>query len=154
MGKNKDNAGFTIIELVIVMILIAIISVVGIVSLKAPSDTAIELAARKVSYDIGYVRERAMTTAKSHKIYINTPDRFRAGFGNYTLIINPENQTPFDINLSTKYTGVAFFKNYSVKFDALGVGRFGNVTSIVLTAAGKTKAVKIVPQTGKVYVKD
>lgn len=144
--------GFTIIELVLILIILAIISAIGIVAIKAPSDTSIELAARKVAYDIGFVRERAMTSSKMHKIYINTPDRFRAGFGNFTLVTNPENNLPFDINISKNYAGISFFKNYSVKFDPLGVGKFSNATSIVLQSSGKIKTIKIIPTTGKVYV--
>lgn len=154
MAKTVEySTGFTLIELVIVMIIIAVLSVVGIMLIIDTGDTSIDLATKKVSFDIGYVRERAMTTSKTHKIYINTPDRFRAGFGNFTLITNPENNNPFDINLSQNYGGVVFFKNYSVKFDSLGIGRFSNVTSIILTTGARSKTIKIIPQSGKVYVK-
>ncbi len=144
--------GFTLIEFVLILIIIAIISVVIITSLRQPQDTAVELAAKKVANDIIYVRERAMASSKTHKIYINTPDRFRAGFGNYTLITNPDNNSPFDINISRSYPNVSFFRNYSVRFDPLGIGRFNTMTSIELRAGTKSKIIKITPLTGRVYV--
>lgn len=144
--------GFTLIELIMILLVVAVISAVAIMGIKAPSDTNIELAAKKVFYDIGYVRERAMATAKTHKMYLNTPDRVRAGFANYTLIINPENNTAFDMNLTKNYPGVSFFKNYSVGFDSLGRGGFKTQTSIQLSAETKKKFIKIIPATGRVYV--
>ncbi len=144
--------GFTLIEFVLILIIIAIISVVIITSLRQPQDTAVELAAKKVANDIIYVRERAMASSKTHKIYINTPDRFRAGFGNYTLITNPDSNSPFDINISRSYPNVSFFRNYSVRFDPLGIGRFNTMTSIELRAGTKSKIIKITPLTGRVYV--
>lgn len=144
--------GFSIIEFILIIIIVSIISLVGIMAIKSPSDTVIDLAARKVAYDMGFIRERAMASSKTHKIYINIPDRFRAGFGNYTLITNPENNSPFDLRISKNYPGVTFFKNYSVQFDPLGRGKFVNVTSITLESASKSKNIKIVPYTGKIYV--
>lgn len=144
--------GFTLIEFVLILIIISIISVIVITSLREPQDTNIELAAKKVANDIIYVRERAITSSKTHKIYLNTPDRFRAGFGNYTLITNPDNNSPFDINISRSYSNVSFFRNYSVRFDPLGIGRFNTMTSIELRAGTKSKIIKITPLTGRVYV--
>ncbi len=146
------NCGFSLIELIIVMITIAIISVIGMVALKAPGDTALELAAKKVAYDISYARERAMMTSKKLKVYVNTPDRLRIGFGNYTLIKNPDDNSSFDTYISKKYPGVVFFNNYSVKFDAMGKNSFTQVTSIILQSGGKTKIIKITSATGRVYV--
>lgn len=144
---------FTLIEVVIIFVVVAILTVVGLVSIKFSSDDTAELAAKKVFFDISYVREKSMLSTRSHKIYINTPDRFRAGYGNYTLIINPENNSLFDINLSKNYPGTSFFKNYSLLFDSIGRNVYGNITSIVLISSAKTKYIKIEPTTGRVYVK-
>lgn len=153
MGDGKYHSkGFTIIELVMVLLIAAVLSVVAVTVIMDTGSNVIDLAARKLAYDIGYVRNRAMTSSKPHKIYLNTPDRFSAGFGNYTLITNPDDNTNFDYNLSTRYSGVSFFRNYSAKFDSLGMQKFNGMTSITLTAGTKTKAIKIVPNTGRVYV--
>lgn len=151
--KRFKKGGFSLIEFILIMIVVAIIATISVGILKSPSDTAIILAAKKVSYDISYARERAMVTLKEHKIYINTPDRLRIGYTNYTLINNPDDLKPFDINISNKYGGVSFFKNYSIKFDKLGRNVYKNVTSVVLISSGKQKIIGIVPNTGRVYVK-
>lgn len=144
-------AGFTLIEFVIVSIIIGIISVTLISYFTSADYAVLDFAAKKVSLDLSYGRQRAMVTMKPHKIYINMPDRLRIGFGNYTLITNPDNLTLYDIRLSKDYPGVSFFNNYSIFFDSLGRNKYMNVTSIRLSLGSKTKAIKIISETGKIY---
>ncbi len=144
--------GFTVIEFIIISILVAIISIVLVRSFSSPVDTALNLAAKKVYFDLSYARERAMMTSKRHKVYINTPDRIRVGFANYSLIINPEDNRPFDINISKVYSDVSFFKNYSVRFDALGRNEFKTQSSIKIISGSRSKFIKIVSETGNIYV--
>jgi len=145
--------GFTLIELIMILLIAAVVSALAMMSAKNPSDINLELAAKKVYYDIGYVREKAMAAAKTHRIYLNTPDRVRAGFANYTLITNPENQKALDYFLGSSYPGVSVLRNYSVAFDSLGRSNiFKTQTSIQLSAGTKKKYIKIIPETGRVYV--
>lgn len=151
--KMFKKDGFSLVEFILIMIIVAVITTLSVGLLKSPSDTALILATKKVAYDISYARERAMVASKEHKVYINTPDRLRIGYKNYTLIYNPDDLQPFDINISSKYGGVSFFNNYSIKFDSFGRNAYKNVTSVVLTASGKQKVIGILPNSGRVYVK-
>ncbi|MCX7991708.1 MAG: prepilin-type N-terminal cleavage/methylation domain-containing protein [Proteobacteria bacterium] len=146
------NTGFTLIEFVIVSIIIAIISSALITYFKSPTENTLDLAVKKVAYDLGYARQRALNTSRTHRVYINTPDRLRIGFANYTIIQNPDDLTNFDINISKKYPGVSFFKNYSVRFDPLGRNLYKNVTSILLLHSGKSKRIRIISDTGSINV--
>lgn len=150
--KTRNDNGFTLIEFVIVSLIIAIITAGLVRSFLDTSTHALEIAVKKVVNDLSFVRMRAVNTSKPHKVYINTPDRFRAGFGNYTLIKNPDDQNSFDIKISKKYPSVNFFSNYSVKFDALGRNVYSSVTSIVVTNGSQTKKIRIVSDTGNIYV--
>ncbi len=144
--------GFTLIEFVIVSLIVVIISMVLVRSFFTPSDSALEIASKKIYFDLSYAREQAMMTSKRHKVYINTPDRIRIGFGNYSLILNPDNSRPFDVNVSKIYPEVAFFKNYSVRFDPLGRNEFKSQTSIMIISGSRSKLIKIIPETGNIYV--
>ncbi len=144
--------GFSIIEIIMVILIGSIIGAVIVLGLKSPSDTTLELATKKIKNDLVYVRERAISTNRKHKIYIDTPDTFKAGFGNFTLIVNPENQSKFIYNLGDNYPKVTFFKNYSIFFDSLGRNTYKSQTSIVLKSGTNAKVIKIDNKTGRVYV--
>lgn len=147
-----NNKGFTIVEFIIVSVIIAIITAALIRTFSETSITALDMAAKKVANDLSFARMRAMTTSRPHKIYINTPDRLRVGFANYTLIKNPDDQKNFDLNISQKYPSVSFFKNYSVKFNGLGINVYKSMSSIVLLSGSKSKSIKIISETGNIYV--
>jgi type II secretory pathway pseudopilin PulG len=144
--------GFSIIEIVMVILIGSIIGAVIILGLKSPSDPALELATKKIKNDLSYVREKAISTNKKHKIYITTPDTFKAGFANFTLMINPENQSEFIYNLGDKYPKVTFFKNYSIVFDSLGRNTYKNQTSIILKSGPNFRIIKVDNMTGRIYV--
>jgi len=150
--KRSQNLGFTLIELIIVLVIAAIISLVGIVAIKSPSDSSLDLATKNISYILSFVREKATASSKPHKVYLTTPDKIRAGFGNFTLINNPDDNAPFDTQLSKKYPNITFFKNYSVRFDGIGRSTFVTVTSITVKSTTASKYIKINPSTGRVYV--
>lgn len=149
---KKRVLGFTLIEFIIVSVIISIITTVLITYFQSPSYNALDFAVKKVAMDLSYARQRAMNASRAHKVYLNTPDRLRIGFANYTLITNPDDLTKFDINISKKYPNVSFFSNYSVKFDSLGRNLYKNVTSISLVSYGKIKKIKIISDTGNIYV--
>jgi len=144
--------GFSIIEIIMVILIGSIIGAVILLGLKRPTNITLELATKKVKNDIVYVRERAIVTNKKHKIYISIPDTFKVGFGNFTLIVNPENQSKFIYNLGDSYPKVTFFKNYSIVFDSLGRNTYKSQTSILLNLGTNTKTIKIDNKTGRVYV--
>lgn len=144
--------GFTLIEFVMIIIILSIIALVVVIGVKKPSETNLEIAVKKVSSDISFIREKAIASNKKFKIYLQLPDTFMAGFGNYTLAINPENQGKFKYKLSENYPNVSFFKNYSLSFDGLGRNVFKTQTSIIIKSDTSQKVIKINPEHGRVYV--
>lgn len=144
--------GFTLIEFVMIIIVLSIIALVVILGIKKPTEVNLEIATKKISSDISFIREKAISSNKRFKIYLLIPDTFMAGFGNYTLAINPENRSAFKYNLSTNYPNISFFKNYSIVFDGLGRNVFKTQTSIIIKSNTSQKIIKINPEHGRVYV--
>ncbi|MCX7770018.1 MAG: hypothetical protein N2202_02935 [Proteobacteria bacterium] len=134
------------------LIVLSIIFVVVILGMRKPLDVNLDLATKKVYGDLSFIREKAISTNKRYKIYLQTPDIFMAGFGNYTLIINPDDQSKLRYKLGDKYPKVSFFKNYSVAFDGLGRNIFRTQTSIIIKTSTNQKIIKINPEHGRVYV--
>jgi hypothetical protein len=144
--------GLTLIEFVKTLIVFSIIAIVVILGVRKRPDINLDMATKKVHFDLSYIREKAISTNKRYKIYLQTPDTFMVGFGNYTLIINPENQSKFRYNLSNNFPQVTFFKNYSIVFDGIGRNVFKTQTSIILKSGNNQKIIKINPEHGRVYV--
>lgn len=144
--------GFTLIELVMTIIILSIIAIVIVLGIKRPLEINLEMATKKIFSDISYIREKAISSNKKYKIYLKSPDTFMAGFGNYTLTLNPENQSKFKYNLSDNYPKIVFFKNYSISFDGLGRNIFRSQTSIILKSDNAEKIIKINPEHGRIYV--
>lgn len=152
MMEHANNKGFTVIELIMILLIIGLF-IFGVVTYMTDLDkTALELASKKVAHDIAYIRNRALFTSKTHRIFLRVPDRIEAVYGNYTYVKNPDDNTDFKYNLSKKYSGVSFFRNYSLMFNSLGMQKFNAMTSITLTTGSKIKTIKILPNTGKIYV--
>lgn len=144
--------GFSLIELIMIVLVASIIGAVIVMGMRQTPYATLDLATKKISNDIVFIREKSITTGKMHKIYLTVPDKVSAGFGNYTLILNPENQSEFTYNLSNHYEDTTFFKNYSVQFDSLGRATFKNQTSIIIKTSKGQKIIKIDPSNGRVYV--
>jgi len=95
--KIETQRGFTTIELIMVMIIIAVIAVTAIPKFTSMSDVSVGGAAEMIQADIRYAQELAMAehTAKS----VN----FTSGAGSYS--VDSETQDlPSGVTISNDFT--------------------------------------------------
>lgn len=149
------SKGFTLIEIVMVTLLIAILAAVVIPRLGMFTGMQLEVAAKKVASDIRYAQSAAMTnrTTYWHRI------TFDAGNDSYTIysrgggVKNPVTQEPtFTVQLNQgEYQGVDIQDNFSTTFYyPLGSPSAGGYVRLKRDAAFKN--ISIIPVTGKVAV--
>jgi len=148
--KYKRCLGFTLIELIMVMLIIGIIGVLVMTPKSFLTQIRETDAASKIKSDIRYAQSLALSSQKRTKIVFNTASysvTSENSSGGWDLIKNPLTRTDFSVNLAADgYPGVNITTNFggSLIFDAAGrpdTSGTINVGGTVLT---------VVPNTGKV----
>ena len=76
----KNQHGFTLIELVIIIVLLAIIAAVAIPRMGDVTSMKAAATAEKLKSDIRYAQELAMTQNRSYRVYFNTAPAPAAGY--------------------------------------------------------------------------
>ena len=132
-----SSRGYTLIELIMVMVLLTVVSVVAIPKFVGFFDTSsisIEGAAGMVAADIRYTQELAMSAHTSKTIVFNTGDSY------YTVDSR-------NVNLPSKVTisnGATFI------FNSLGEPTTGGGSSVEIEAGSSTKTITVESHTGRV----
>lgn len=161
--------GFTLIELVVVMTLIAILAWIAYPKITAMSEIRLDAAARRVAADLRYAQNRSIGTRVVHGLY------FEPAQGRYTVYA-PTPATPITdpadrartlrvtFNQKVEYRGVAitsasFGTTPAVSFDYFGVPRDSGGTDlaatgrVILTYQGQSDTIDVAPGTGAVTVR-
>lgn len=127
--------GFTLIELITVMVVTAVLAAVAIPSLSSMSATRSSLAAKQILRDIGLARERAILTGTRTWVTFNTTTETYSvlmensaspGRSGATVITDLGTGRPFTITLNTaEFSGIAidsatFDGGTEIGFDWLG----------------------------------
>lgn len=167
----KDDRGFTLIELIAVMMIMAIVTVGSITGLKLAGAGSAKNASRRVLAALDYVQMQNMTKIKSYKVEIIQD----AATGKYKLNIvswdasgNNLVESSTDLNLRNgqitfKYSGnstiytVDSTNEIQIRFqkDTGGLKKFDLnpvISEIGITSAGRTYDIHLVTATGKHYI--
>lgn len=163
----KSERGFTVIEVVIVMVIVGILAIVAIPQVMGTmSATRLNNAAQKLAADIRYAKEFALSRHNVYGVDINTSTNTYEIFSwdgvNKTVINDPYTNAPMstDLDLSTEYSGVTIS---AASIDEIRINAFGtpqdslgtNLTSaatITLANGGLTRQVQITHETALVEV--
>ena len=146
-----NDKGFTLVELVMVLVLIGIIAVVVTPKLGSVSSTKAPALADKLRADIRYAQNLAMTTSQRHRVYINTaPGPTPDGYAVVNVATGLVVQDPAGGNLSVvlnagDYAGITVSPNAVIEFNSLGSPTTGGTN---LTAGGTT--ITVTAETGAV----
>lgn len=158
---GKQSNGFTFIEVVVVMTIMAILAAVAIVTFNnSSSDFQLNAASRKVISDVQYAQDLSMTTGNRVKVKFD-PDNNR-----YSLLWADDSPVPNIMgggNFVVSF-GSGAFKNVEItdteltggilKFDTIGEP-FSNATLIfsatLIVELNHQKQIYITPYTGKLY---
>ena len=68
------GGGFTLVEMVAVLVLVAIIAVVAVPSVNSFGDTRAAMAARQLQRDLTFARQRAIATGTKTWVSFNLPE--------------------------------------------------------------------------------
>ena len=161
--------GFTTLELVITLLIVAILAVVAAPRFLGYHEIRLINACNRIASDIAYIQQLAITTQRIHGVMFH-PER-----NQYFLYVdNPSNiiEDPlrpgqeltvnFDVGpyAGVFLTEVDFNGKKRLEFDALGVPYFSVRPSNLLTSDGRVvissngdfRTISISPNTGKVSI--
>ncbi len=165
MIKAKDDPGFTLIELVMVIVLVTLVAVMAAPRLANIVGIKASATARKLQADISYTQNLTMTTNRRHRVVFPSATSYEVRDAAGALATNPDGGVPFavitdsGITLSWSLNGDAAL-NRGVEFDSLGRPYFyTGVTpsttdlaagTITVTGGDTAQTVTVQPQTGRV----
>jgi type II secretory pathway pseudopilin PulG len=143
--------GFTLIELVMILVLVGIIAAVVTPRLGDVTTTNASAFADKLRADIRYAQNLAMTTSQRHRVYINTAPGPAPGYAVVNVATGLAVQDPAGGNLSIvlnagDYAGITVWPNAVIEFNSLGSPTGG--TALTVSPGGAT--VTVTAETGAV----
>lgn len=136
--STRDRRGFTLVELIAVMVVLGVLAIAATIQASSISATSrLQWASRQVARDLSFARERAMTTGVTHWCRFDTTNQYYTimaedptapGYASATSVTDPSTQASFVTNLNrnewngiTLGTGGTFSTiNYTVGFNSLG----------------------------------
>lgn len=166
---RKEEKGFTLIELVLLIIMLGIMGLVISISISDINSTKLNSAARRLASDIRYAQQLAMTKQIRHGIVFtvpntytviqendpnpDTPARNPAGGGNLIVDYNSDPQLQ-GVTISAPSFCVGAICTQTLEFNSLGVPTDAAGTpltsgSVILSYSGNSKTLTVIPNTGK-----
>lgn len=117
-----DRLGFSLVEMIVVMLVISILMVLVFEKLTIVSSTRAQLAANELRVNLRYIRNMAMDRERTTRVI------FSVASNSYSVAIsdtngvfspakNPATQLPWLVDLDERFSGVALA---SVNVDGLG----------------------------------
>jgi len=145
--RGKEERGYTLLELVIVVSVIALIAAIAVPALNSTgSDEKLNLAAEKVASAIRFARSEAIRTGEGHgltvsqvtqQITVKKYDLSTAPISTLGTLIHPIDKQRYDFNVSTGSTtqGVTISNTH----DVFNYTDLGGRRSLLFDAYGTPK---------------
>ena len=167
----RTQEGFTLIEIIVVMVILAIASLVAIPMFSSGADIQIRSAANKIAADLDYAKGLAVTHQENYTVVFDSDQgSYQIQDAGGTVIQHPMRNDDFKETLSedrlsrVDITSADFDgdADEAVTFDYLGAPYSGigtgsplmNSGRITLQADSFTLYVKVEPVTGYVTISD
>lgn len=162
MGTDK---GFTLIELVMVIIIVGILAVVMLTSGASKGPVRLEAACQKLAMDLRYMQEMAMAEQVRFGISFDTGAESYFGYriNTSTKATDPQTQGDLEVDFAVvkefneiEITSTNF--SNAIEFDPIGAPYNGSGVAlssegiVILTDGAHFKTVRIKPVTGKVKI--
>jgi prepilin-type N-terminal cleavage/methylation domain-containing protein len=180
MTQRKPQSGFTLVEILVVVVIIGIAGAIIVPQMGSRGDLKAAAAARMIMADLIYAQNRAIATQSKHYVKFDntsTPQTYRlltsvtplvdvpqpiTKASSYVMTFGADGSSGLsDISLGT----VSFEGQKTIVFDELGVPSFydsvANTTTALTTTGGSSIQVKcgtftltvtIEPYTGEIKV--
>jgi prepilin-type N-terminal cleavage/methylation domain-containing protein len=167
---SPGKRGFTLIEILMVVIILGIASAIILPQLASRDDLRCASAARQLMGDLLYTQSRSIALGKMHYVQFSS--------GSYSVMVdnsgapgavitNPVSQVPYTQTIGTgNLTNVSiktanFDGNFTLAFDSMGVpyswsGTTGlaalNSGTVVFKAGTNSKTITVSPYSGEIKV--
>lgn len=151
----KNNKGFTLIELVMVIAIMGIFSFLLLANISGVDKVNVSSTAWKVQSDIRYVHQLAMSTGRSHAISFYDGGNYNGGYYvidtvNWQIVTSPETREPMQVNLN----GIGIANPQYIEFNSRGEPIYGRGNVELVSREGETKKIYVVSNTGAVVIDD
>jgi prepilin-type N-terminal cleavage/methylation domain-containing protein len=160
--------GFTLVEILVVVLIIGIAAAVIVPSIGSRDDLKVASAARLVMADLIYAQNRSITTQQKHYVIFDTASRsYRISTTptSTAAIDHPVNHTPYVVKFGAGGTSgledlslgvVSFEGKKTIAFDELGVPYYydpvANSTTATSTSGGSIVEIVCNKQKLTVYI--
>ncbi len=167
-NQESRSPGFTLIQLIVVMVLLAIIAAIVVINVTATGDVKVKAAARVILSDLQYAQSEANRRQEAITVtFYPAEERYTLSDSIGQVLVNPATNGNYEVNLpqdigdsELDLLTVDFGGGVeAVTFTSLGEPVQGGSTdpissnsTIVVRHGDYTYTVKIVPVTGKVSV--
>ena len=167
--KNElkiTKKAFTLIELIVVMVIIAIAAVLAVPMMSSAADVQVRSAANMIAADLEYAKSMAISTQQNHWVVFDTANESYEVHDPCGVIDHPiKAGSNFVVDLQSDsrlsrvdIASADFDSQLSVTFDYLGSPYSGTTTNplnsgqISLQAGSFTMTVNVEPMTGYITV--
>jgi prepilin-type N-terminal cleavage/methylation domain-containing protein len=162
--EQRRHSGFTLAELLVVIVIISMASVIALAVFSNTGDIKAGAAARTLTHDLQYAQNYAITNQTSVRV------SFDANTNTYTLLevpddgepvvlTHPVTKQPYVVTItstrgmeSVDISDADFSGSTLVVYDKLGSPDNGG--AITLGSGNTVKTVSVAPVTGKVSIRD
>jgi prepilin-type N-terminal cleavage/methylation domain-containing protein len=136
LSVRHGPRGFTLIEILVVLIAMGILAAGVVYVTSLPSDTALVSGTDQVVADIQYAQMRAMGIGTSQSV------SFTAGSAAYAVAGEPKTLPP----------GTAAGNTVIFTFNSLGEPTAGGGSTLMLNTAGGTRGLTVTAVTGEIVI--
>src|SRR3990170_486799 len=95
MMKSNDDAGFTLIELVMIIVLVTLVVLTAAPRLANIVGVKASATARKLQADFAYAQNLAMTSNRRHRVVFPSTTSYEVRDAAGALATNPDGGGPF-----------------------------------------------------------
>ncbi len=141
--RARTGQGYTLIELVVVVAILAVIAAVAVPNMRLGSDTKLRLAAEQVADAIRFARSEAIRTGEGHgftvsqvtqEVTVEKYDISSSPIIALGTLTHPVDKQPYDFNVNTSNATAGVSIGNSV--DAFDYGPQGRRKSVIFDANG------------------
>lgn len=143
---NVRRRGFTLIEILSVVVIVGIVSAIILPQLSSRDDLRCASAARALMADLLYAQNRSIALQQMQYVQFNTATnsyQVLDAVSPNDVITHPVNGTPYTVNVSAgsqtnvTLSSVSFDGNNTVAFDSMGVPYSYNGTTTAALVSGQ-----------------
>ena len=149
------SGGYTVVELVLVMVLLIILAAVAVPRFTALQSVRVNAAVREIASDIRYAQSLAISSGKNHRVVFSAAGyTIEENDGGWQYITFPVTADNYIVQIAADYEGVVIDSGYTLEFNSLGEPVVGGGGSFTVSNSGSNpcRQISIVNNIGRVQI--